>query len=339
MITVIAGKEFKDYIKSRRFLLIFGFLLLISIVSIWQGYNDYQSRLESYMAGNSQFQPSIFDIFRQMENIIGFIGAIFALSLGFDAITKERETGTLKVLMSHPVYKDQVILGKFLGGALALGLAMVIMILTTFGALLVMGLQIDGDSSTRIILFMLFTYLYLLLSLGIGMTFSALSKNSSNSLMYSLVLFLVLMVITPTIAPLVGDYFAGDAPEAPTVSREENQHAWELYTQNYREWQEKRYGIENKINSVSPYYDFRQIGSYVLNPYRSTTFSPQNPRNPELARARRNQGEGVTAQIELEEYSIGQSLSFAFPQIILMTAWLTMSFLAAYLIFMRSDVR
>ncbi|NJE07334.1 ABC transporter permease [Thermococcus sp. M39] len=341
MITIIAEKEFKDYIKSRRFLLIFGFLLLISIVSIWQGYNIYQSKLESYIAGKSPFQPSIFDVFRQMENFLGLIGAIFALSLGFDAITKEREMGTLKVLMSHPVYKDQVILGKFLGGALALGLAMVVMTLTSFGALLVMGLQIDGESLIRIILFMFFTYLYLLLFLGIGMAFSALSKSSSNALMYSLILFLVLMIVFPTIAPLLGSHFAGEAPEPPKVSREENPHAWELYIKNYIEWQEKRYGIETKINSLSPYYNFQQLGSYILNPYKSTKFSPQIVNkimnNPQLVRALRNRG--IIPQIELEKYSIGQSLSFALPHIILLIAPLIISFVVAYVIFMRSDVR
>jgi ABC-2 type transport system permease protein len=337
---IIAEKEFKDYITSKRFLLIFGFLLLISIVSIWQGYNIYQARLENYVAGKTKFQPSIFDIFTQVRNYLGLIGAIFALSLGFDAITKEREMGTLKVLMSHPVYKDQVILGKFLGGALTLGLSILIMTLTSLGALLILGVQIDGESLMRIILFMLFAYLYLLLFLGVGMAFSALSKNSSNALMYSLVLFLILMIIFPTIAPMIGEHYAGDAPQQPQVSRKEDPHAWELYIKNYMKWQQKRYGIENKINSFSPYYNFQQLGSYILNPYKSTQSNlPIIQRvisNPQLAQVLRKSG---IVKIELEKYSLSQSLSFATSHIVLLIAPLIMSFIVAYVAFMRSDMR
>lgn len=341
MLTVIAEKEFKDNVTSKRFLILFGTLLLLSLISLWVGYNSYQERLESYVQGLAQFEAGIFIIFRQFQTNIILIGAILGIALGFDAITKEKEQGTLKVLLSHPVYKDQVILGKFLGGALTLGVAVVVITLTSLGMLWGLGANISGEDLLRVLLFMAFSYIYLLFFLGIGIAFSAFSKTSANSLMYSLVLFLVFMIIIPSVSSLIAEQMAGDAPSAPQVSREDNPQAWQIYAQELSEWQQKRFGIERTINSISPYHNFQEIGNYILNPYASSEGGVferirQIARNPELARQLAQQG---GAQLEIERYSIGESLSFAKNNIVLLVIPLILSFVAGYLGFMRTDVR
>lgn len=50
---------------------------------------------------------------------MGIFGSLLGVLLGADAINRELSKGTIKVLLGHPVYRDQVINGKFLGNALA----------------------------------------------------------------------------------------------------------------------------------------------------------------------------------------------------------------------------
>ena len=49
---------------------------------------------------------------------------LIALLLGFDAIVGERERGSLDLLLAHPITRGELLLGKYLGLALALSLAM-----------------------------------------------------------------------------------------------------------------------------------------------------------------------------------------------------------------------
>ena len=61
-------------------------------------------------------------------NYINFIPLIFVplfgIVLGFDAINRERTSGTLSRIMSQPVYRDSVINGKFLASLFILAVMM-----------------------------------------------------------------------------------------------------------------------------------------------------------------------------------------------------------------------
>ena len=45
---IVAGKEFRDHLTSKRFLIIFGILLLLSVISMAQGMSQYNQMLDSY---------------------------------------------------------------------------------------------------------------------------------------------------------------------------------------------------------------------------------------------------------------------------------------------------
>ena len=47
---------------------------------------------------------------------VGFLAPLLGIMFGFDAVSGERSQGTLPRLLSQPIHRDEVILGKF-GGA------------------------------------------------------------------------------------------------------------------------------------------------------------------------------------------------------------------------------
>ncbi|MAP30958.1 MAG: hypothetical protein CMG81_00135, partial [Marinobacter sp.] len=55
-----------------------------------------------------------------------FLIPLIALLLAYDAIVGEEEGGTLLLLMTYPLSKSQLLLGKFLGHGLTLALATII---------------------------------------------------------------------------------------------------------------------------------------------------------------------------------------------------------------------
>ena len=121
---------------------------------------------------------------------IQVLGALVAISYGFNAINKERTEGSLKVLLSYPIYRDQIILGKLIAGLLVVSLVTV--------ASLVMALAIYlyfnniSFALDPILRFATFTFLSVLLLssyLGLSMLFSIAFKEQKTTL---LVMFLLI---------------------------------------------------------------------------------------------------------------------------------------------------
>ena len=60
---------------------------------------------------------------------IGFLAPLLGIMFGFDAISGERSQGTLPRLLAQPIHRDELILGKYVGG-----LAVVALMLTALTA-------------------------------------------------------------------------------------------------------------------------------------------------------------------------------------------------------------
>ena len=63
---------------------------------------------------------------------ISFFVGVFGILMRFDLITKEKESETLKTLLSQPVFRDEIITGKAIGGFTAL----VVIVTITFSLLI-----------------------------------------------------------------------------------------------------------------------------------------------------------------------------------------------------------
>ncbi|NJE62516.1 ABC transporter permease subunit [Thermococcus sp. 21S7] len=338
MIGAIAGKEFRDYLTSKRFIVLFAFLLgvtLLALVQVKVGMTTWQGI--SIEIGKENLK--VYQVMGGVTYYLSLIGGIFALALGFDAITRERENRTLKVLMSHPVYRDQVILGKLLGGAMTLAVAVIVTFLIVLGTLMGLGITVDGTAVIRLAVYFLFAYIYLMVFFAMAVAFSTRSSSSGNALMYSLVLFLVLTLVINAIAPIVADHVAGPKPQPPqeafvdysgNVTLEELQaqeKLWQEYDERIQEWSKRYFGTIDKINSLSPTSGFQQIAQYVLNPH---------------ARSLEDMFSAVLGYGTTEEepnYTLAESLSFAKREIAFLIAYVVITFIAAYLGFVRAEIR
>ena len=198
----VAKKEFSDHITSRRFVIILGLLLVISAIGMHSGIESYNTMLESYNqqlqymqgaefdgpAGWMPEKPSIMLIFSAMMTYMTTLGAVLALAIGFDLVSKEKETRSLKSLLSHPVYRDEIINGKALGGIAALGFAMVLA-LPYRSRCLVFSIIPTLEEFAAILIFGAVTLAFVAY-FAIALTMSTVSKESGNALIYTLVIFL-----------------------------------------------------------------------------------------------------------------------------------------------------
>ncbi|MBF0310468.1 MAG: ABC transporter permease subunit, partial [Magnetococcales bacterium] len=113
---VVAAKEVKDALRNR---------WIVSATLLLAGLAFGLAFLGSTPTGALGAKP-LAVVVVSLASLTIFLLPLIALLLSYDALVGEMERGTLLLLLTYPVTKGQVILGKFLGHTVVLGLATVV---------------------------------------------------------------------------------------------------------------------------------------------------------------------------------------------------------------------
>ncbi|MDJ1420935.1 MAG: ABC transporter permease [Candidatus Methanoperedens sp.] len=195
---VIAQKEFSDNLWSMRFLALLSIVTLI-IFSI--SYRAATDGSEVFKYGGN---------FSMVIQIIALFLPLLGIALGFDTIVKERKSASLNVLLTHPVFRDNIITGKILGAMATLALVVGIAVIASVGTLLtVTGVQVTLLEIERILFFAILTFLYISIFLGVGLFFSIVSKSASNSLIYGIAVWLNMVIVYSAIIAVIAAIATG----------------------------------------------------------------------------------------------------------------------------------
>lgn len=197
---VIAQKEFADNVWSPRFIM----LILIFTVIVFSF---------SYRAGMRPGDSIFHGIFIDVAQVIAVFLPLMGIALGFDAMIKERESGSLNVLLTHPVFRDNIITGKILGAMITLALVVCVSIVTVVGTMLMIsGTEVSLLELNRLFIFAILTYLYLSIFMMLGILTSIISKSAINSLIYGIAVWLGLCVVFGLIIASIASITTGQMP-------------------------------------------------------------------------------------------------------------------------------
>jgi Cu-processing system permease protein len=112
----IARKEFSDGLRNRWLLAISLLFAVLAVGIAWLG---------AAASGQLGF-TSIPATIASLASLATFLVPLIALLLAYDAIVGEDEGGTLMLLLTYPLGRGQLLLGKFVGHGLILALATLI---------------------------------------------------------------------------------------------------------------------------------------------------------------------------------------------------------------------
>ena len=130
--------------------------------------------------------------------IIGLVTSFVAILLTFDAISGEREDGTLALVLSNAVSHAGVFAGKFLGAFIVILIPMLIGILLSALIVSLSGVvSLHGVDWARIGLIVALSFIYIALFIGLGLAISSRMRHSSTSLVVLLLIWIVLVVLIP----------------------------------------------------------------------------------------------------------------------------------------------
>jgi len=289
-ILIVAGKEFTDHFTSRKFLVILALLLMLTLLGMHQGIDQYNRNLETYNqqlqavgdaagpAGMMPERPSILIIFQQLESSLMVFGGVLAIATGADLVSKEKESRSLKTLLSHPVYRDEVINGKALGGMAALGVALAVAFALTLAVLLVFSIVPTADEVVAVLIFGLASFLFLLAFFALALTLSVVVKESGHAVAYGLTLFFVFTYLLQMFGMVLAGAVAGDIPERPEMpvtvdGRPVDETVWKAYEEESRRYveevevyQSKQQFVTDTVYLFSPMMTYNAVASTVTYP-------------------------------------------------------------------------
>ena len=146
----------------------------------------------------------IFAAFRFLDFsfIIQVVFSLLAILFTFDAVSGERESGTLKLIFANAVPRTRYLVSKFIGSWLGLFVPLLIPLLLSLLLILLYNIRFDSDHWFRLMFLIVISALYYTFFILCGIAVSALTRTSATSFLSLLVLWVLLVLIIPRISVL-----------------------------------------------------------------------------------------------------------------------------------------
>jgi ABC-2 type transport system permease protein len=323
-IFTIAKKELLDIFSEKKFLLIFMTLLIVVLVSTFQGalsYSQSQSQTGTIQIGPREggngpgdnprpitinSAQGLSTALSSMITNFSLVGGVLALAISFDTINGERQTGSMKTLLSYPIYRDKIVYGKYLGGLAVVAIVSTITFIAGMGVFLgFSGLALTADTLIRFFVFYLVSLVYMAIFLAVGLLLSIVTPQPSTSLLASMIIWLASIQLIPNIGYAIAQIlypvrirFQGGAPSFTA------QPGFET--------------IRTIISALSPSTTYEQIVNNLL-----TT----------------NTIQFSSGAVVIVSQGVDQALLASAPYLIYFVVILILIFAGAYALFMRQEIR
>ncbi|MFQ5857135.1 MAG: ABC transporter permease [Anaerolineae bacterium] len=135
---------------------------------------------------------------------LGFLVPLIAIALAFDAVNGELSQRTMSRILAQPIYRDALLLGKFLAGLFTLALVLTAIWLLIIGLGIVgLGVPPSGEEVARSLWFLLASIFYGGIWLALGMVFSIMFRQPATAALASIAAWLFFMVFWGMLAGLV----------------------------------------------------------------------------------------------------------------------------------------
>jgi ABC-2 type transport system permease protein len=303
-------KELADNLSSARMLVLELLIVLTALAALYEAIDS----LRQHTAEDPFLLLRLFTIAREplpsFVAILGFLIPLMAIGLGFDAINSEHNRRTLSRILAQPIYRDALLMGKYLAGLATLAISLAALWLMVIGlGLIFLGVPPGGEEIARSLGFLVIAIFYAGVWLSLAMLFSIVFRSPATAALVALGVWLFLTVLWPMLAPALAQ---GIAPPDPRYA------ALGLDTPSTAMWAQF-------LSRLSPNYLFGEAMTAILSPTTRT-----------LGSVFIEQLRGAVMGAPLP---FGESVMIAWPQTVGLIAGTIVLFVFGYVVFQRQEVR
>jgi ABC-2 type transport system permease protein len=312
---VVAAKELGDHVLSVRFIVLLIVLGLAAAIPLYFAAGTIRDAAQSVSGASAAFIYLFALSAEEIQNqsvftFISIVAPLLGLAFAFDAINGERSEGTLPRLLSQPIYRDDVINGKFAAGMAVIGLVIVtvIVLIASFG-ILRLGIVPHPQELLRLLIWVGATFLYVALWLAFGLLLSVLIRRAATAALIGFGVWLVLTIFGGLITQFLGGFLAPAAnATGETILRSIH--------------------LQEMVQRLLPSTIYNEISLVLLRPDTTELGTPATIDQIQQAQQR------IPSLLSLD-----QSLLLIWPHVVALVALTVVCFAGAYVAFMRQEVR
>ncbi|MGN7986173.1 ABC transporter permease [Pedobacter sp. 22226] len=213
---VMVGKEVSDHVRSWRFILLLALVVLTFFASLYISMSNIRA---SFTNSNDPDHAFLYlkllsatdGSMPPFHVLMGFLAPLLGITMGFDAINSEQNSGSLTRLLAQPIYRDNILLAKFYSAMLIISTLFIsLTLLMIGGGLLFTGVRIEPQELLRILGFTLLTMVYVGFYLSLSILFSVAFRQAATSALTALGIWLFFTVFYPMLVNLVIRAFLPD---------------------------------------------------------------------------------------------------------------------------------
>ncbi|MCG2644338.1 MULTISPECIES: ABC transporter permease [Bradyrhizobium] len=309
MSTVLV-KELADHISSVRMLMLQLLIVFTALAALYEAINS----LRQNTAEDPFLLLRLFTIDQaplpSFVAILGFLIPLMAIGLGFDAVNGEHNRRTLSRILAQPIYRDALLMGKFLAALATIGISLAALWLLVIGlGLIFLGVPPGGEEVARSLVFLVVAIFYAGVWLSLAMLLSTVFRSAATAALVSLGVWLFLTILWPMLAPALAQVVAPPDPRYALLGL--NDPATAVWAQELLRLSPNDLFEEAMLAVLSP--TTRSLGPVFLDQLRGAVMGAPLP--------------------------FGESVMLAWPQTVGLVAGTIVLFAFSYVLFQRQEVR
>ena len=303
----VVAKETADHLSSARMRILEALVFLTALAAAYAAIRSIREKI-----GESPFLFLHLLTLAQKQlpsfiSLLSFLIPLVAIALAFDAVNGEFNRRTMSRILAQPIYRDALLLGKFLSGLLALSIGLVSLWLLVIGlGLILFGVPPSTEETLRMLGFLVATIAYGGVWLALALLFSVIFRAPATAALAALGTWLLFALFWSFIGPIAASLIAGP-PEGLFGPRLEYVNTLQI------------------IDRLSPNTLYAETVLALLHP-------DVNVLGPVLI----SQLEGVLIGAPLP---VLQSFILVWPQLTGLVATMIVIFAIAYIAFQRQEIR
>lgn len=197
-------KEMADHLSSTRIFILEILIVLAAVGSMYVATRELQQvTLQDeflYLRLFTAASPPL----PSFVSLLAFFIPLVAIALTFDAVNGEFSRRTMSRILAQPIYRDALLMGKFLASLFTLALVCTAIWLLILGmGILRLGVAPGAEEVGRAVLFLLATIFYGGIWLALALVFSVVFRQTATAALASLAVWLFITVFWGIIAGLL----------------------------------------------------------------------------------------------------------------------------------------
>jgi ABC-2 type transport system permease protein len=304
-LSAVLTKEMADHLTGARILILEILVLLTAVGTIFTALKSINSTDDNQFLYLRLFTTAQ-DPLPAFVFFLAILVPLIAIALSFDSINGEFNRRTLSRVLAQPVYRDALLLGKFLGGLLTLTMVFSAIWLLIFGiGIFKLGVPPTAEETGRALWFLLATIFYGGIWMALAMLFSSIFRSSATAALASIAVWAFFIFFWNIVVGLL----------APVLSPQQITTVQDLVTANQ---------TQLLLSRVSPITLYADIATIMLQPTERFL--------------------GFVLPVQLDRaiktpLPLGQSILVIWPQLTGLIAATILIFAICYVLFQRQEIR